>query len=909
MPLPIVAVVGRPNVGKSTFVNRIAQADEAIVHEMRGVTRDRSYHEADWNGVHFTLVDTGGIEMGDDDAFQGSIRAQAFEATREADVIVFLVDGRTGINADDEEVARILRKADKPVFLVVNKLDTPNKYDEMWEFYQLGLGDPWPVSSMHGHGTGDLLDEVVAKLQELDVPQELDDEPSVNVAIIGRPNAGKSSLTNKMTSGERSIVSDVAGTTRDAIDTPVVHDGKRYAIVDTAGLRRKSQIDEDVEYYGFVRAMRAIDRADVALLVVDSTLGLTDQDQRVAGYAAERGCAMVIVLNKWDLVEGPEAKADIRERIADRMTFVGYAPVVAISALTGKRVDRIWEAIDQAYASYCQTIPTNRLNTWLADIRETGHTVSNGKAVLRMKYVTQTGTRPPRFTFFVNRSGPGERQLRAVPGKPAARELRPRGHADHAEIQEEGLGHAGSFWWPPGVFVAAFLLGSIPWGLDHFHGVLPYRHTRSTAAATSAPPTPCARSGKAGRRGRVSCSTSARASLSGVPRARGVLASICCREAGLVARSPRLLRHLCWRVAFLGCTWGHIFSPWLRLQGRQGHRGGRGLPVRDVRLARARACELAHLRRSWWRRRRYVSRRVARRRGGLPVLRARDFFRGDWLRPSRMLHPRGRDGGLGASRATSPACGPARRAASGRRRSSLPERARIGRRALAGGAAERTRHEDRGHRSGLVGHRAGAGAGRQRAQRGALGAQDGGGPFHQQRAPQSALPFRRRACTRGSWRRRRTKTRFCARGRPSIVTPSNLHARRGAGRSPPPRTPRLPIVVCSKGVEEGSGLLPGRTSCAGRDGRPRTASPCCRGRTTPRRSSAGRAGRHGGRQPLGGHGRRSSKSCSPPEAFRTYTSDDVRGVELCAAFKNVIAIAVGLTYGHGVRRQHGGASC
>ena len=241
----------------------------------------------------------------------------------------------------------------------------------MWEFYQLGLGDPWPVSSMHGHGTGDLLDDVVAELQGAGrARRTIDDEPSINVAIIGRPNAGKSSLTNKMTSGDRSIVSDVAGTTRDAIDTPVVHDGTRYTIVDTAGLRRKSQIDEDVEYYGFVRAMRAIDRADVALLVIDSTLGLTDQDQRVAGYAAERGCAMVIVLNKWDLVEGPEAKADIRERIADRMTFVGYAPVVAISALTGKRVDRIWEAIDQAYANYCQTIPTNKLNTWLAGIRE-----------------------------------------------------------------------------------------------------------------------------------------------------------------------------------------------------------------------------------------------------------------------------------------------------------------------------------------------------------------------------------------------------------------------------------------------------------------------------------------------------------------------------------------------------------
>ncbi len=403
MPLPIVAVVGRPNVGKSTFVNRIAQADEAIVHEMRGVTRDRSYHEADWNGVEFKLVDTGGIEMGDDDAFQGSIRAQAIAGANEADVVVFLVDGKTGINADDEEVARILRKTSKPVFLVVNKMDTPNRMDETWEFYQLGLGDPWPVSSMHGHGTGDLLDAVVEELRRVDLPADADEEPGINVAIIGRPNAGKSSLTNRLAAGERSIVSDVAGTTRDAIDTVVEHDGRRYTIVDTAGLRRKAQIDQDVEYYGFVRAMRAIDRADVALLVIDSTLGLTDQDQRVAGFAAERGCAMVIVLNKWDLVEGPEAKAEIRERIADRMTFVGYAPVIAISALTGKKVDRIWEAVDEVYANYTQTIPTNRLNTWLAGIRETGHTVTQGKAILRMKYVTQTGTCPPRFTFFANR--------------------------------------------------------------------------------------------------------------------------------------------------------------------------------------------------------------------------------------------------------------------------------------------------------------------------------------------------------------------------------------------------------------------------------------------------------------------------------------------------------------------------
>lgn len=405
MALPIVAVVGRPNVGKSTFVNRIAEADEAIVHEMRGVTRDRSYHKADWNGIEFKLIDTGGIEMGTEDQFQGSIRSQAFEATNEADVIVFIVDGKTGINADDEEVARILRKTSKSVLLAVNKLDTPNKLDELWEFYQLGLGDPFPISATHGHGTGDLLDEVVDHLRKVDCSfeDEEDDEDIINVAIIGRPNAGKSSLTNRLTNNDRSIVSDVAGTTRDAIDTVVVHDGKKYRIVDTAGLRRKSQIDEDVEYYGFVRAMRAIDRADVALLVIDGSIGLTDQDQRVAGFAAERGCAMIIVLNKWDLVEGPEAKAEVRERIEDRMTFVGYAPVVATCALTGKKVDRIWDAVDKAYAGFSQTISTNKLNSWLSSIRETGHTVSQGKAVLRMKYVTQTGTCPPHFTVFVNR--------------------------------------------------------------------------------------------------------------------------------------------------------------------------------------------------------------------------------------------------------------------------------------------------------------------------------------------------------------------------------------------------------------------------------------------------------------------------------------------------------------------------
>ena len=400
MSLPIVAIVGRPNVGKSTMVNRLAENNEAIVHEMRGVTRDRSYHEADWNGRSFTLIDTGGIEMGSDDAFQSSITSQALAASEEADVIVFLVDGKTGINADDEEVARILRRSKKPVLLAVNKLDSVKQEGELWEFYQLGLGDPRPVSALHGTGTGDLLDEIVSLFPEDKVEEDVLD--SINVAIIGRPNAGKSSLTNKLTNDNRSIVSDVAGTTRDAIDTVVEHEGTYYTIVDTAGLRKKSVVHEDVEYYGFVRAMRAIDRAQVVLLVIDATLGLTDQDQRVAGMAAERGCAMVVLLNKWDLVEGPEAKAEIRERIEDRLTFVGYAPVIAISALSGKNVHRIWNAIDTAYQNYSSVISTSRLNVWLQDIREFGHTISKGKRILKLKYVTQTGTEPPFFTFFCN---------------------------------------------------------------------------------------------------------------------------------------------------------------------------------------------------------------------------------------------------------------------------------------------------------------------------------------------------------------------------------------------------------------------------------------------------------------------------------------------------------------------------
>lgn len=399
MALPIVAVVGRPNVGKSTLVNRITQTSDAIVHEARGVTRDRSYHRADWNGIEFLLIDTGGIEAGSTDEFQVSITSQALMAAEEAEAIVFLVDGKAGLSADDEEVARILKRSGRPVFLAVNKMDTPGRDDEAHEFWGLGLGQPWPVSATHGHGTGDLLDAVVQVLPESE-PEIL--EGVIDVAIIGRPNAGKSSLLNKLAGTERAIVSEVAGTTRDAIDTLVESDGRTYRIVDTAGLRRTSKIEEDVEYYGLVRAMRAIDRASVALLVIDSVIGLTDQDQRVARFAEERGCAMIVLLNKWDAMPDDEAKDDLVVRVGDRLSFVSYAPVIRVSALTGRGTSRIFGAIDLAFENYTKTIPTSQLNKLLTELREFGHTVSKKGTSLRLQYATQTRTAPPGFTFFAN---------------------------------------------------------------------------------------------------------------------------------------------------------------------------------------------------------------------------------------------------------------------------------------------------------------------------------------------------------------------------------------------------------------------------------------------------------------------------------------------------------------------------
>jgi GTP-binding protein len=399
MSLPVVAVVGRPNVGKSTLVNRLVQGSDAIVHAMRGVTRDRSYHRADWNGRDYMLIDTGGIELATDDAFGDSIRRQAIIAAEEADAVLFVVDGTCGVTAGDQDVARILQRSGKPVFLVVNKSDTPGDESMAHEFWALGLEQPRAVSALHGHGTGDLLDDIIAALPEGAAEEH---EGEVGVAIIGRPNAGKSSLFNKLIGAERAIVSGVAGTTRDSIDTVVERDGVHYRLVDTAGLRRKSQIDESVEYYSFVRAMRAIDRADVALLVVDAADGVTDGDQRVARFAEERGCAIVVLLNKWDLLEDDDARDAIIDDVPRKLGFVGYAPILRISALTGRGVSKLFAAIDRAYGSYAQEVSTSKLNRFLADLREIGHTISRGGVHLKIKYGTQTRTKPPGFTFFAN---------------------------------------------------------------------------------------------------------------------------------------------------------------------------------------------------------------------------------------------------------------------------------------------------------------------------------------------------------------------------------------------------------------------------------------------------------------------------------------------------------------------------
>ena len=402
MPKPVVAVVGRPNVGKSTLVNRIAVSRDAIVHESRGVTRDRSYHDADWNGRDFTLIDTGGIEsVKSKDVFAPRIREQALLACEEADVIVFVVDGTTGVTDEDEEVARIVRRVDKPVFLVVNKKDDPSReQDGLWDFYALGVGEPRPLSAGHGHGTGDLLDDIVAAFPE--PSEEEPEEDMLSLAIVGRPNVGKSSLANRLANKKRSIVSDVAGTTRDAIDTVIEWKGQPIKLVDTAGMRKKTQVHEDVEYYSLVRGLQAIDRADVCLLVVDATVGVTEQDQKVAGMAIDRGCGLVLVLNKWDLVETEQQRDAIVASIDKRLAFCPWIPTVNVSALTGRATDKVLGLAVRAAEAHASQLRTSELNDLLAQIREGGHTRSEKGRRLKIQYATQTGSKPPVITFWCN---------------------------------------------------------------------------------------------------------------------------------------------------------------------------------------------------------------------------------------------------------------------------------------------------------------------------------------------------------------------------------------------------------------------------------------------------------------------------------------------------------------------------
>ena len=402
MPKPVVAVVGRPNVGKSTLVNRIVQSRDAIVHESRGVTRDRSYHNADWNGRDFVIIDTGGIEsVKSKDTFAPRIREQAMMAAEEADAIVFVVDGSTGVTDEDEEVAKILRKQDKPVFLVVNKKDNPaTENDNLWDFYALGVGEPRPLSATHGYGTGDLLDDVVAALPSDDDLEV--EEDALSLAIVGRPNVGKSSLANRLAGKKRSIVSDVAGTTRDAVDTMIEWQGQRIRLVDTAGMRKKSLVHEDVEYYSMVRGLMAMERADVCLLVVDATDGVTEQDQKVANMAIDRGYALVLCLNKWDLIETEAQRDRVVASIDKRLQFAPWVPYVNISALTGRATDKVLQLAVAAAQARESQLRTSELNNLLEEIREGGHTVSDKGRRLKMQYATQTGSKPPVITVWCN---------------------------------------------------------------------------------------------------------------------------------------------------------------------------------------------------------------------------------------------------------------------------------------------------------------------------------------------------------------------------------------------------------------------------------------------------------------------------------------------------------------------------
>jgi GTP-binding protein len=398
---PVVAIVGRPNVGKSTIFNRIVGDRLAIVEDMPGVTRDRLYGVGEWLDHNFSVIDTGGIEIEGANELLKSVRAQAELAIEEADVIIFMVDGKAGITSSDSEVAELLFRAKKPIVLAVNKIDNIKRQDDIYEFYSLGFGTPYGISGSHGTGIGDLLDAVVESFPE-DEEEEYGEEV-IRVALIGRPNVGKSSLVNAILGEDRVIVSEIAGTTRDAIDTPFEKDGQKYVIIDTAGMRKRGKVYENTEKYSVMRAMKAIERADVALVLINGEEGIIDQDKHIAGYAHEAGKAAIFVVNKWDVVEKDEkTMKDFTQQIRDHFLFMSYAPIVFLSAKTKQRVHKLLPVVVQVAEQHALRIQTHVLNDVISDAVAINPPPTDKGRRLRINYATQVTVKPPTFVLFVN---------------------------------------------------------------------------------------------------------------------------------------------------------------------------------------------------------------------------------------------------------------------------------------------------------------------------------------------------------------------------------------------------------------------------------------------------------------------------------------------------------------------------
>lgn len=402
MSKPVVAIVGRPNVGKSTLFNALAGERISIVQDTPGVTRDRIYAEVSWLDHNFTMIDTGGIEPDSNDIILSQMREQAEIAIATADVIMFIVDVRQGLQDSDSKVADMLRRSGKPVVLVVNKVDSFEKYmADVYEFYNLGIGDPFPVSAASMLGLGDMLDEVVKYFPEYKKDDEEDDRPKI--AIIGKPNVGKSSLINKLAQEDRVIVSDIAGTTRDAIDTDIKYNGKEYVFIDTAGLRRKNKIKEEIERYSIIRAVTAVERADVVILVIDATEGVTEQDAKIAGIAHERGKGIIIAVNKWDAIEKDDKTIyKHTNKIREILSFMSYAEIMFISAKTGQRLSKMYEMIDMVLENNAMRVATGVLNEIMTEAVAMQQPPSDKGKRLRLYYITQVAVKPPTFVIFVN---------------------------------------------------------------------------------------------------------------------------------------------------------------------------------------------------------------------------------------------------------------------------------------------------------------------------------------------------------------------------------------------------------------------------------------------------------------------------------------------------------------------------